>query len=113
MPTWVGLRLIPVNSSMRLAEWRDRGERRLAEGGLDRVMMGLQVAGGATKLQVFEGLNAPSLILLEVAAHGVFTHTHTGGDLVVRQAFGASAAPLPSCVAHVGVDGDSAGNPVP
>ena len=85
----------------------------LAEVGLDGVMIGFQVTGGTTKLQAFLGLNAPALILLEVAAHGVFTHTHTGGDLVVRQAFGASAAPLPSCVAHVGVDGDSAGNPVP
>ena len=85
----------------------------LAEVGLDGVMIGFQVTGGTTKLQAFLGLNAPALILLEVAAHGVFTPPHTAGDLVVRQALGASAAGLPFCVGPVDADNDSAGNPVP
>src|SRR5947207_15649320 len=60
----------------------------ICEMGRQWLMMGLQLGAGMMKLQAFEGLNAPCLILLQVAAHGVFTHSDAGGDLVVRQAFG-------------------------
>ena len=60
----------------------------LTQGRLQGVVIVLQFADGSMKLQVFEGLYASSLILLEVAAHGIFTDSHAGGNLMVRQTLG-------------------------
>ena len=64
----------------------NRGGGMLLEVRLDGVMIGLQLAGRAMKLQDFERLNAASLVLLEVGSQGVFTDAHAMGNLVMRQA---------------------------
>ncbi len=96
-----------------LSSLGNRGGWMLTQVGLDRVMMGLQVAGGPTKLQAFERLNAPALLLLEVAAHRVFTHPHTRCRSGGVASPWPSRAALPSCVGPVDVDDESAGHPVP
>ena len=66
----------------------DRGGRMLPEVRLQGVVIVLQVAGGPMKLQACERLYASALILLEVAAHGIFTDPDAGANLVVRQPLG-------------------------
>ena len=90
----------------------DRGGGMLTQGRLQGVVIVLQFADGSMKLQVFEGLYASSLILLEVAAHGIFTTPHRRQSADAATLWPSTAA-LPSCVAHGDADGDNAGNPVP
>ncbi len=66
---------------------RDAGWWMVSEIGLQRVVMGLQLAGGTAKLQLFERLKAARLILFQVAAYGIFTDADTRRNLMVRHAF--------------------------
>jgi hypothetical protein len=65
----------------------NRGGWMLSKIVLQRVMVSLHLAGRMMKLKLFEGLNAPCLILFSIAEHGIFTDPDAQRDLMMRQTF--------------------------